>query len=45
MQTVRALEAGEPIRETIEKLLAADPYAPMRQIHGVGARGGGGRRR
>ena len=39
VQTIRALEAGEPIGATVERLLADDPHAVVRQIHGVDASG------
>ncbi|MFP8958616.1 DUF1028 domain-containing protein [Natrialbaceae archaeon A-CW3] len=39
VRTIRALEAGDAIDATVEELLADDPHAAVRQIHGVGADG------
>lgn len=38
--TIRALEAGDAIDATVEELLADDPHASVRQIHGVDTDGG-----
>ncbi|MFP9192833.1 DUF1028 domain-containing protein [Natronosalvus vescus] len=40
VRTIRALEAGDAIDAAVEELLADDPHATVRQIHGVDADGG-----
>lgn len=35
VRTLRALANGSPIDETVRSLLADDPHAPVRQVHGV----------